>query len=104
MPSNAPFVYSATRSKFPGLSEYNQSKMTSPVKGITAIKPARVGYLRAICVQIIITLTLIRSFIINRIVSLTQTTKRLNLYHKATIGCNRFCDRSQLRIDLTTAV
>lgn len=49
----------------PGLSRYSQTSTISPVNGITAISPARLGTLRATAAQMLITHTLIKSLIAN---------------------------------------
>ncbi len=67
MPHKAPLVYSVIRLKSPGLSRHSQTSTISPVKGITAMRPANVGNLRPTPAQKPITHTLINSLIANRI-------------------------------------
>ncbi len=70
IPHKAPLVYSAIKLKLPGLSRYSHMSTIRPVKGITAISPAKLGSLRPICAQKAITHTLINSLIANRIQTL----------------------------------
>ncbi len=55
------------RFKLLGLSRYSQMSTMRPVKGITAIRPAKVGSLRPICEHKVIIHMLINSLITNRI-------------------------------------
>ena len=77
IPHSAAFVKSSISSKFPGLSEYIQTRMITLTMGIVAIRPLTEGNLLPICVHTIITTMLKSNLMKKSMSSPVRQAKRL---------------------------